>query len=187
MKKTLLFFALLLIFSFCVFAEERHEPVHIVSLSLGIFSVEASYERIINRNFSLLGSISYTNLIVVDELTVSGKARWYPFGRTFFMEMGIGLSYGYGFLALANDASETLGYILGGLFTFGLLWAVMDPPEAPDPERSLGFLIQPGMGWNIRLGSQSRFFLPISMGLNFKLARVPDIMPFFRIGVGYSF
>ena len=186
-KKTFLAVVFLFIFSYGVFAGENERWNNNISLSFGIFGAELSYERALNNYLSLLGSVSYTTLVVVNELTASAKGRVYPFtGRVFYLEMGLGVTYGFGFVAAMEDAAAVFGYLLGGLFTFGLLWAVMDPPE-PEIVRTAGFLVQPGMGWNIRLGREQRVTLPISMGLNLKLAQRNDFMPFFRIGLGYSF
>ena len=217
-KTVFLAFIFLFVFSYGVFADELVEPtitaepveppqpveiaepaepaepaeierrVNNISLSFGLFGTEISYERMFNDMFSLVGSIS-NRLQIVNEFTASAKARLYPFsGRVFYLEMGFGVIYGYGYLALVRDGNPgDLAYILGGVFTAGFIWAFRDELRSFDIDDTLGFLVQPGMGWNIRFGREDRFTLPISMGLNLKFGEIADIMPFFRMGLGYSF
>ena len=187
MKKLPIILAILLVFSFNVFAQEDNNPNNIVSVSFGIIGAELSYERMLSNHFSVLGSISYTTLILMDEFTLSGKGRWYPFAKSFFMEMGLGYTYGKGFIAFSEEMGSVIGHILLGMITLGAWFYVYDFNDFEEQPRTGGLLIQPGMGWNIRLGRNGRFYLPLSTGIDIKLAQKPDFMPYLRLGLGFSF
>ena len=148
-----------------------------ISLSFGLLGFEASYERMLASRFSVLADVSYTTLIFMDEFTVSGKARVYPFGRSFFMDFGLGYSYGRGAVSFMADFILTV-------LTFGW-W--LTQIEEDHFARTGGFLLQPGLGWKIDIGKKDGFVLPISMGLDIKTGKIPDFMPYLRIGLGYSF
>ena len=158
-------------------------PSNNVSLLVGIIGAEGSYERMFNRHLSVLGSVSYSNLILANEFTVSGKGRVYPFGKTFYLEMGLGYAYG-------RSLSDAMGDIILGVLTFGW-WLTQIDEERLAPNG--GFMVQPGLGWKIKLGRDSRLSLPIGMGLDFKMVKIdesgklPDAFPWLRIGVGYAF
>ena len=177
-KRILLALIVLLIISGGLSAQDQVRAKNSIAVSFGIIGVELGYERIFNRYLSVLADLSYTTLIFMDEFTVSGKGRWYPFGRAFYLEMGLGYSYGKGVTGFVAD-------VLLGTVSFGLYWLVKDFEN--DVFRTGGFLIQPGLGWKIDIGKQDRFVLPISLGLDIKTGKVPDFMPYLRIGLGYSF
>ena len=177
-KKVLLVFIVLLVISGRVFAQNQERAKNSVALSIGIVGAELSYERMFNRHLSVLADVSYTTLIFMDEFTISGKGRWYPFGKAFYLEMGLGYSYGKGVAGFMGD-------MLLSVLTFG--WYLTTKDFEDDIFRSGGFLIQPCMGWKIDIGKNDAFVLPISMGLDIKTGRIPDFMPFLRIGLGYSF
>ena len=172
----------LLIFFFLfpafTFTEEQDRAKNAVALSFGIFGAEASYERMFSRHLSVLADVSYTTMIFMDEFTVSGKGRWYPFGKTFYLDLGLGYTYGKGVVGFMGD-------MILGVMTFGYYWLVKDWED--DIFRTGGFLIQPGIGWKIDIGKPDKFVLPIGLGVDIKVAEVPDFMPYFRIGLGYAF
>ena len=176
MKKIILLVAILLVFSTAVFAQKG---ANIVAVSAGIVGGELSYERTLNDNVSVLGAVSFTTLVFMHEFTVSGKARWYPFGGAFFLDMGLGFSHGRGMYAFAEDFAQIMLY----MFTFGAL-----PEDGLTPKDTTGgLLLQPGLGWNISLGNSGRMYLPIALGANIKIAKEFDLMPVIRIGLGFSF
>ena len=176
-KKILLIVIVFLVISGGVFAQDRAN--NSIVASFGIFGAELSYERIFTPRFSVLADVSYTYLVFMDEFTISAKGRWYPFGKTFFLDLGLGYSYGKGFVGFTADALLTV-------ITFGAWLAIKDFED--DNLRTGGFLIQPGLGWKFDIGKPDRFVLPVSMGLNIKArSEVPDFMPYLRIGLGYSF
>jgi len=177
-KKTVLLFIVMAAVSGALFAQNQVKAKNAVALSFGVFGAGLSYERMFNSHLSVLADVSYTTLIFMDEFTISGKGRWYPFGKTFFLDLGLGYSYGKGVVGFMGDMILTV-------MTFG--WYLTQKDFDNDVFRSGGFLIQPGLGWKIDIGKQDRFILPIAMGLDIKTGRVPDFMPYLRIGLGYAF
>jgi len=177
-KKIVLMFIVFSAISGAVIAQEQERATHSVAASFGFIGASLSYERMFSRHFSVLAEVSYTTLVLIEEFTLSGKGRWYPFGRAFYLELGFGLSYGRGI-------SDLMTHMLLGLFTFGWYFTTLDEDDLM--ARRLGLLVQPGMGWKIDIGRPGGFVLPVSMGLNFKLGRLPDVLPFLRVGLGYSF
>ena len=177
-KKLFLAFIVFSVISGGAFAQDQERARNTIAASFSILGAALSYERMFNRHFSVLAEASYNTLVLIEEFTFSGKARWYPFGRAFYLELGLGLSYGRGITAIMTS-------LILGMFTFGWYFTTLD--EEDFLARRAGFLVQPGMGWKIDIGRPGGFVLPISMGLNLKLGEVPDILPFLRIGLGYSF
>ena len=178
-KKAILICIVLLIVSGALYAQNQDRAKNAFSLTFGVIGAELNYERMFNRHLSVLADVSYTTLIFMDEFTVSGKGRWYPCGRAFFFEMGLGYSYGRGVVGF-------MGEMLLTIFTFGWYLTVMDTKDDVF-RRSGGFLIQPALGWKIDIGKRDGFVLPITMGLNIKTGKMPDLLPYLRIGVGYAF
>jgi len=148
-----------------------------ISVGFGIITIGGSYERMFGRHFSLLADLSYTNIGIIEETTASLKGRVYPFGKAFFLDLGLGYTYGRGLINAMKD-------MILGILTFGWWFTQIDLEDA----NNHCFLVQPGIGWKIDIGKQDAFVLPINMGLDLRLgAEVPDVVPYFRIGVGYSF
>ena len=161
-----------------VFAQNQERANNSIALSFGFIGAQLSYERMFNRYFSVLADTSYTTLILIDEFTLSGKGRVYPFGGAFYLEMGLGLSYGRG-------VTDFMTNMLLGVLTFGYYFTTLD--DDAFFQRKAGFLLQPGLGWKIDIGKTDAFVLPIGMGLDIKVGKSPDILPYLRIGLGYSF
>ena len=177
-KKIVLILVIMLIAASSLFALTQERAKNSLALSFGVVGAEFSYERIFNRYLSVMADVSYTTLIFMDEFTVAGKGRWYPFGKAYYLEMGLGFTYGKGVVGFMADT-------LLSVLTFGYYLTQKDFEN--DNFRTPGFLIQPGMGWKIDIGKPDGFVLPIGLGIDFKIAEIPDFLPFFRIGLGYSF
>jgi len=182
-KKLLLIFIIFLMISGFAFSRERElsNAKNAISLSFSFIGIEASYERIFNSHFSVLADASYMTLVFMEELTASGKARWYPFGRAFYMELGLGYTYGSGIVRFYSDAA---------VFMFAIIFLPLLPlldSEYEFGRRTGGLLVQGGMGWKIDIGKRDGFVLPISMGINLKIGEEPDFVPYFRLGLGYAF
>ena len=175
-KRIALIFIVLLVVSGAVFAQERAHNT--VALSFGIVGVEASYERMFNRYLSVLGSASATTILFMDEITASVQGRWYPFGRAFHLDLGLGYTYGMG-------VGNFMGKAILGAMTLGLIFLI--PDYIDKNPRKGGLLIQTGLGWKIDVGKPDGFVLPITLGLNFRAAETPDVMPYMRLGLGYAF
>lgn len=174
-KKLVLAIIIITIAAGAAFSQDRAK--NSVAVSFGVIGIEGSYERIINRYFSVLADASYTNLAIVDEFTASAKGRVYPFGKAFYLEMGAGYAYGRSF-------SNFIGTMVLGIVTFGWYFTQIDEDSFA---RTGGFLLQPGLGWKIDIGKKDGFVLPLSMGLDIKTGSRPDILPYLRLGLGYSF
>ena len=160
------------------FAQNQERANNSIMVSFGIIGAQLSYERMFNRYFSVLADTSYTTLVLIDEFTLSGKGRVYPFGGAFYLEMGLGFSYGRG-------VTDFMTNMLLGVLTFGWYFTTLDDNDFL--QRKAGFLLQPGLGWKIDIGKPDGFVLPIGMGLDIKAGKSPDILPYLRIGLGYSF
>jgi len=177
-KKTFLAVIVLCVVTGGVFAQNAERAKNSIAVSVGFIGASLSYERMFNRYFSVLADTSYTTLILIDEFTLSGKGRVYPFGGAFYLEMGLGFSYGRG-------VTDFMKNMLLGVFTFGYYFTTLSDDDFL--KRRAGFLLQPGLGWKIDIGKPDAFVLPISMGLDIRAGAVPDILPYLRIGLGYSF
>ncbi|MCL2180035.1 MAG: hypothetical protein FWB83_02815 [Treponema sp.] len=195
MRNFIIVFVIAVIFTGAVFAQDEFfdepeaEPraLNRLGLSIGLMGADFTYERVFNQHFSVLGQVSYNNWVIADSLAISGKARVYPFGGVFFLDLGIGYSNGYN---ITEELTEIMLDIILGIVTFGL-WFLSDEYKEKsyldDVERGNGILIQPSLGWNIDVGRQDRFFMPINMGLDIRVGSDLTVLPFFRMGVSYSF
>jgi hypothetical protein len=172
-----------------LFSQEQERAKNTIAITGGVYplSVELSYERALSSHFSVLIDGSYSDFLifssdsstsVMNEYAAAVKGRWYPWAKTFFLELGAG--YGNG-LGLAGGAAYLVTYML----TFGLV----DLP--PDIFRANGLLISPGLGWKIDIGKPNGFVLPVNVGndliVDFSHPGFVDFIPYARIGLGYSF
>jgi len=207
-KRTLTVFLLLFIIAGNVFAQEQEQEQeqeqkqeqqkqteetakNRIGYTIGLVGVELSYERLIVPHFSFLCQVTYNNWLVADSLAFSGKARWYPFGKTFYMDLGLGYSNGYNY---TGEIAELFGDLILGIVSLGL-WFYSDQFQEKEASneivRNHGVLIQPGLGWNIDIGKKNRFMMPIGMGMDIRV--VPDkldksaFLPYFRLGLAYAF
>jgi len=109
MKRLFLSLAILGVCSIGIFAQENEMKKNSVGFSFTLFGAELHYERNFNNYLSVLGSVSYTTIFIVDEFTVSAKGRWYPFGKTWYLGLGAGYILG--------GLSDYNGGLLAGLLT----------------------------------------------------------------------
>jgi len=145
-------------------------------LSFGVIGTELSYERALNRYFSLSLNASYSTLLFMEALTASVQGKCYPFGKAFYLSVGLGYIYSYGSTDFMRDM--LLDFLTSGW------WQSQNDFNS----KTQGFLIQPGFGWKIDIGKPNGFVLPINAGINLKVgSELPDIIPYARIGLGYSF
>jgi len=185
MRKIFLILIILIIISASVYAQNEHKAGNAISVSAG-FLFELSYERALSQYLSVLGQVSYNNLVLADSLSLSGKGRLYPFGGAFYLEAGLGYSNGYN---ITEESIEIMADILMGMITLGL-WYLSDEYKEKsygEAGRQNGFLVQAGLGWNIDIGKKNHFLLPISMGLDIRICDKSAFLPYFRIGLGYAF
>ena len=179
MKKALLLLIIIMVVTGSVFAQQERAKNNF-TLQLGVIGAELSYERIFTPHFSLLADVSYFYLILGDEFTASGKVRWYPFGKAWYLEMGAGYVYGRSLFPVVGEA-------IGQLLLMFMSFFLYIPDGLHTIERTHGLILQPAMGWKIDIGRPDGWVLPISLGMDIKIARLPDFIPYLRIGLGYSF
>ena len=187
-RKIIAILLLSVIFAGGVFAQEEEMAKNRIAFSAGIIIGDLSYERVLTRHLSVLAQVSYNNLFfIADSFSVAVKGRWYPFGGAFFLDLGLGYSYGYNIL---NDAAYALIDIPLIVMTLGL-WALTPEFQSHNYSGEIiymgGFFIQPGLGWNIDIGEKDGFRLPIAMGLDIRSAEELTIIPNLKIGFSFSF
>jgi len=185
-KKIIVVLLLTAIITGSLFAEDVLLAENRISLSVGLIGAEVSYERVFSPHFSILGQVSYNNWVIADSISAAGKGRIYPFGKAFYLDLGIGFSNGYNAI---EQIGQVVADLLLGIFTFGLWFTTEEYQNRgySDIERENGFFIQPGLGWNIDVGKKNHFMLPIGMGLDIRFSQPLTVMPYFRMGVGYAF
>jgi len=147
--------------------------LHASLLSIGL---AFNYERHLNNHLSIIGDTSFST--IPPTFTLAVKGRLYPFGRVFYLEMGAGYGMTVGYIGLFTE-------LLIRSLTFGFLGVGQDIVLQ-------GVVLTPALGWNIKLGKQGNFKLPIGLGMDFFIGKrefdAPfDIVPNVRIGFGYSF
>jgi len=186
-KLFLLIILFSIIFTGNLFANENEQDFDLsknrIGFSVGIIGANLTYERMFSNNFSAVGQVSYINYIFADSLALSGKARLYPFGNSFFLDFGLGYSNGY-----RINVEEVIVDIILGIVTFGL-WFTTEEFQEKDygGERQHGLAIQPGLGWNIDLGKKDKVRLPVSMGLDIRAAKQRVFLPYLMLGLNFAF
>jgi hypothetical protein len=135
-----------------------------VSLPIGI---GVRYERMINSNFSFGVGAYVIQAIVYAGGGVDLFGRFFPWGKTFFAELGLGFHSDY---SNWSDAS----------------WH--------DAKKIKGVSVVPGLGWKIDVGKPGGFFLspglrfPITFGKNSRNNEFDSIVGCaVYFGMGYAF
>ncbi|GHU70360.1 hypothetical protein FACS189450_04670 [Spirochaetia bacterium] len=193
-KKLFLAAFILIIITGGLFSQEWAEPEpakNTFTLGVGLLSAELSYERTLSSHFSVLVDASY-NYFFSHGYTAAVRGRWYPWGKVFFLDLGLG----YGNSLGINGFSVGLaGGLVVWLFTFTNV-NLFEMVDVFGALRSSGPLISPGLGWKIDIGKPNGFSLTINTGVDviINLARpvlfefLPyDYMSYTRVGFGYSF
>jgi len=158
-----------------------------ISVSAGWF--ELAYEKVLSPEFSSLLSVSYNTWLLADTLSIAGKARWYPGGGSFFLDLGLGYSYGYDMTHEFTDAMAQAFLVLmtGGLILLNPEFEYENKKYSSKDFYRHGFLITPGLGFNIDVGKKDHFFLPIALGVDFRISGYITALTYFRIGFSYAF
>jgi hypothetical protein len=185
-KRLFLFFALAAVVGSGVFAQ-----THFVSAEISILGGGARYEYVITPYITING-YAYYNFLPTPfisetfsyEHRVFGAGvagRWYPVGRRFFMELGLGYN---SFTSKRRDTySSSNGYTYYDY-------------DVDVTDEFSGFSIAPGFGWTIDVGKPGGFFIspgikipftmtsgPTDMGLGKGV--YPSVVGYF--GMGYAF
>ena len=177
MKKAVLVLVIFTLIGTAVFSQEEEVfKKNTVALYATVLGTAFNYEYSFNPYLSVLADTSL-NLFPAT-VTAAAKGRWYPFGKTFFLEMGagFGLTAGYmGFTSALLVRTMTLGFV-----------------GIEDKVWLRGVVVTPSLGWKIRLGKEKNLCLPISLGIDFfagsRELEIPvDFVFNARIGFGYIF
>jgi hypothetical protein len=166
-KHAFVFIVLLLTIAGGVYAQTNW-----VSTEINLLGAGARYEYVIVPEFTVSAYAywSYSPYILIysgsysDSFGFGAAARWYPFGRRFFTELGLGYTYQY----LTNSN-----------FEYDNSWV------------NSGFTILPGFGWTIDVGEKGGFFIspsvrvPFIFGARYFLDNFGGTL--ISIGLGYAF
>ena len=160
MKKVFVLLILVLLLGNVVFAQEKTANVrnNWISGEISIIGAGARYERMLNSNFSIGAAayFSYTFFIIKDT-GVDVSARWYPWGKTFYLGLGVG----FHMVTLSTLIFDSNSGLIGGAITPEVGWKI-------DTGSPGGFFIQPGIkvpitlgGWNDSTGGFGVYAFPI--------------------------
>jgi hypothetical protein len=105
----------------------------------------ATYERMLTQNFSVGLNAYWTSFFIIfNDLGLNAVGRWYPWGGSFYAELGAGFGQHPGVVTINGTA---------------------------DVGAVVGFDLVPGLGWKIDLGQPGGFFIeplvqvPITLGV----------------------
>jgi len=137
-----------------VFAQEYAANSHNnwISGELGILGAGVRYERMLSPNLSIGAHIYVNTLLFSAAMGASAVARFYPWAKNFYLEMGVGFGTASGpgevtYVSKSDGTENTWG----GVTTTGVT-------------------INPGLGWKIDVGQPGSFFInpgimvPIAIG-----------------------
>jgi len=151
MRKLVFVLILAVLVTGSVFAQ-ANVKTNWISADVGIIGIGLRYEYMLSENLSV-GANFYVNSLL---FTGSGgfivAARYYPWGKNFYTELGLGLGSvnGYGEVDIIEKTEGTVDSWIGITTT--------------------GFIISPGLGWKIDVGEPGGFYIqpgfkiPIAIG-----------------------
>jgi len=168
-------FIILFLWLFLLFSAVINAQSHLVSGSPGLriggsspiwFAVELRYELPLNQFFSVGTYVYYE-----DSFGIGIAGRWYPFSKSFFLELGSGYNMLYrSNLHLDDKTNEWL----------------------KDPEIYSGIEIIPGLGWRINVGKSGGLYIIPSVKVPVVFRWRKDIPDFYigniigYLGLGYA-
>lgn len=157
MKKILVLFVLVTLFTGMVFAQEdktANSRNNWISGELSLLGVGARYERMLNQNLSVGANVYWNNtLIFWNELETGLSVRYYIWGKTFFVGLGLGFHAHSG--TFDYEYTDSYGNKQTGTW-FGTIDGVGITPEIGwkiDVGNPGGFFVQPGVKIPITLGT----------------------------------
>jgi len=165
MKKLVFCLVLVMLVTGVVFAEGR--PANIrdnwISGEINILGAGLRYERMLSENFSVGATLYGSTLIMtLDTSGIGAFARFYPFGKTFYLELGLG--YGQN-SDMAFDEGVTIVNADGTRDPYNLV-------------KTSGLDITPGLGWRIDVGKEGGFFLNPGISLPVTIGKQEPWVPF---------
>ncbi len=145
-----------------------------ISGEVSILGVGARYERMLNDNWSVGGNIYFNVGLVSDQnVEVGLSGRFYPWGKIFFVGLGLGYHH---LTKIIDNAFWTIDYGPGGIRS-EYIWA---------SGTLRGFSISPEIGWKIDVGNVGGFFLQPGVKLPITLGSVDELTKGGRMGSAYS-
>jgi len=163
MKKGILILILAVVIAGGVFAQ-ADAVNNWISGELSLLGVGARYEYMLTPNFSVGAYAYWNNLFIIwNDWGVGAVGRFYPWGKTFYAELGLGFGYHSG----VQDISYTTDW--GDKYTDSR-WVGIT-----------GFSIIPGLGWKIDLGEPGGFFIQPGIKLPLTLGK-KKLVDFFSLG-----
>ncbi|AEF85921.1 hypothetical protein TREPR_3497 [Treponema primitia ZAS-2] len=191
-KRIFLFLALAVLIEVGVFAQ-----THFVSAEASFLGGGSRYEYVITPYFTV-GGYAYYNYLPTPFMDkydsenhwIAGTSiagRWYPAGRRFFAELGLG------YVFFENQRTEEGGYHYSWN---GYTYTPYKDNDHPESDHFSGFSIAPGFGWTIDIGRAGGLFISPSVKAPFIISSeskdiglgqgvYPSVVVSF--GVGYAF
>ena len=168
MKKTVILIILIMLVVSMGFAQEKASNVkdNWISGELTIAGAGIRYERMLSSAFSI-GAIAYYSdtFILLKDIGVDAFARWYPWGKTFYLGLGIG----FHMVSIAQFGDSDTSTLTGAAITPELGWKI-------DVGAPGGFFIQPGVK------------IPITFGVwDYSNEFDTNLFPIVYFGIGFSF
>ena len=157
-KKALVLLVLAAALAGGVFAQEKASNIkkNWLSGELSLLGAGARYEYMLNKNWSVGVNAYWTSLFFVyNDLGANVVGRFYPWGKTFFAELGVGFG--------AHSGVETVD----DTFTAGNRTYRVTGAELVTMN---GVGIVPGIGWKLDVGKPGGFYMspllqvPITIG-----------------------
>jgi len=153
-KSIFLLLVLAVIITGGLFAQENSSGIkNWISGEVGVLGIGVRYERMLNSHWSIGGNGYWNNLFLfLNDLGIDVTARYYPWGKSFFVGMGLG--YHLRGSLYEYDDTDSRGYT----HTYSWFGTIN------------GAAITPEVGWKIDVGSEGGFFLqpgiklPITLG-----------------------
>jgi len=152
MKKVILVLLLVAVITGGAFAQANIRA-NWISGEVSMLGVGARYEYMFSPKFSVGANAYFNNLFLFwNDWAIDANMRFYPTGKFFFAELGLGYSF--------HSGTGKYKYTSGGTTT-----------TYDDTLITInGFGIIPGVGWKIDVGAEGGFFiqpgvkLPITLG-----------------------
>jgi hypothetical protein len=116
MKRTLVLLGLVMLITSAVFAQERAPNTFLGGINVGFltFGADLEYERVFPGllpmgTFAFAAEAGFTTVVIFPITNIDARARWYPWSRMFFADMGLGFGSFAG-LASAFQVSPGVGW-----------------------------------------------------------------------------
>ena len=169
-KCIFLFLVLALVIAGGVFGQ-NNDIKNWVSGEVSILGGGVRYEYMLFPNLSLTVNAYYSTLIIWRDWGFTGGARFYPLANMgLFGELGLGFGEHRGVGTLSDD----------------------DWGEYNDWIKTLGFIISPGVGWKLDVGTPGGFYIQPGLKVPIVMGRKKPVLDWFddykgKFGVGVGF